>query len=533
MNKVLKGLVAVAATAAMAVAGFAGASTAMADDPTGGIKVAGGDTHTYSVYQILTGTYGANGALGNVQAGTDFKSANAAGDQGKDLTAAEAAEKLAKIENTESDQTKLAEILKFANLTTQYGSDLTESAPLTKVPAGYYLAKDKDDTVTGNDAQTLYIVKVVGNGVVTITRKADKPTLVKKVKDINDSKGTTTGWQDSADYDVNDKVPFQLTATLPTNENDFAAYKTYKLVFADNQSKGLTYDDGNAESSASSFTVKYVSKDGTKTATLDSSAYIKTVTQATATADGSFTITINDVKSLALKDSDNADVTVAAGGKFIVEYTSTLNDKAVIGSAGNPNEAKLQYSNNPNYTGEGENSPTGETPKDKVIVFTYQLNVNKTFDQGKPADDDMPKFKLLKKGSDGNYAPVGDEITLTKGGTSDQPTYTGSFFRIDDGDYKLVESHTPAGYNTAADKTFSITADHDTDSADPKLNWVKIDQAAGDKTNGTVQADVVNKKGSNLPSTGGMGTVMLYVAGIAVFVLAGATLVMALRRRNA
>ena len=51
--------------------------------------------------------------------------------------------------------------------------------------------------------------------------------------------------------------------------------------------------------------------------------------------------------------------------------------------------------------------------------------------------------------------------------------------------------------------------------------------------NGTVQADVVNKKGSNLPSTGGMGTVLLYVAGIAVFVLAGATLVMALRRRNA
>lgn len=53
MNKVLKGLVAVAATAAMAVAGFAGASTAMADDPTGGIAVEANDTHTYSVYQIL------------------------------------------------------------------------------------------------------------------------------------------------------------------------------------------------------------------------------------------------------------------------------------------------------------------------------------------------------------------------------------------------------------------------------------------------------------------------------------------------
>ena len=55
----------------------------------------------------------------------------------------------------------------------------------------------------------------------------------------------------------------------------------------------------------------------------------------------------------------------------------------------------------------------------------------------------------------------------------------------------------------------------------------------GDLTTGTVTASVVNNAGSNLPSTGGMGTVLLYVAGIAVFVLAGATLVMALRRRNA
>ncbi len=520
MNKVLKGLVAVAATAAMAVAGFAGASTAMAADPTGGIQVADGDTHTYSVYQILTGTYGANGALGNVQAGTDFKVTNAAGDQGKDLTAAEAAEKLAKIGSTESDQTKLAEILKFANLTTQYGSDLTASAPLTKVPAGYYLAKDKDDTVTGDDAQTLYIVKVVGNSAVTITRKVDKPTFQKKVKDVNDSTGDKSDWQDSADYDVNDKVPFQLTATLPTKENDFAAYKTYKLVFTDNQSVGLTYPE------ASGFIVKY------EETVVPASQYTLTLNPTTTTADSTFTLTINDVKSL--KDADGSDIAVAAGGKFTVEYESTLNNKAVIGHKGNPNEAKLQYSNNPNYTGEGANSPTGETPKDKVIVFTYQLNINKTFDQGAPAEDDMPKFKLYKKDySTNQYNQVGTEITLTKGGTEEAPTYTGSFQRIDDGDYKLVESHTPAGYNTAADTLFTVTAEHDVSSDNPALTSLKINQTDGDKTNGTVQADVVNKKGSNLPSTGGMGTVLLYVAGIAVFVLAGATLVMALRRRNA
>lgn len=522
MNKVLKGLVAVAATAAMAVAGFAGASTAMADTATGSIKVAEGDSHTYTVYQVFTGTYGSDGSLGDVKPGTDFNADNGAGDNGTNLTAAKAAEALAKIESTESDQTKLAEILKFANLTTQYGSDLTASAPLTNVPAGYYLAKDKDNTVTGNDAQTLYIVNVVGNSAVTITRKVDKPTFQKKVKDTNDSTGSTTNWQDSADYDVNDEVPFQLTATLPANEDDFAAYKTYKLVFTDNQSAGLTYP------AADGFIVKY---DDT---VVPSTQYTLTLNPTTTAADSTFTLTINDVKSL--KDVNGDAITVAAGGKFTVEYESTLNDKAVIGSTGNPNEAKLQYSNNPNYTGEGANSPTGETPKDKVIVFTYQLNVNKTFDQGTPADNDLPKFTLYKSyksGEQEEWRKVGEEITVTKTSNGTETKYTASFPRIDDGNYKLVESHTPAGYNTAADTLFTVTAEHDIEAVNPLLTSLKIDQTDGNTTNGTVQANVVNKKGSNLPSTGGMGTVLLYVAGIAVFVLAGATLVMALRRRNA
>ena len=525
MNKVLKGLVAVAATAAMAVAGFAGASTAMADTATGSIKVAEGDSHTYTVYQVFTGTYGSDGSLGDVKPGTDFNADNGAGDNGTNLTAAAAAEALAKIESTKSDQEKLTEILKFANLSTPYNqTDLTANTPLNNVPAGYYLAKDKDGSVTGNDAQTLYIVNVVGNSEVTITRKADKPTLVKKVKDKNDTDGTTTEWQDSADYDVTDKVPFQLTATLPMNKDDFAAYKTYKLVFTDNQSVGLTYPE------ASGFIVKYGET------VVPASQYTLTLNPTTTTANSTFTLTINDVKSL--RNADGSDIAVTAGGKFTVEYESTLNNKAVIGHEGNPNEAKLQYSNNPNYTGEGANSPTGETPKDKVIVFTYQLNVNKTFDQGDPAESDMPKFTLYKKYKNGEseeWNKVGEEIALTRGGTEGHFTYTGSFSRIDDGEYKLVETHTPAGYNTAADTLFTITADHDVLSDNPVLTSLKINNSedSSNRTDGTVQVDVVNKKGSNLPSTGGMGTVMLYVAGIAVFVLAGATLVMALRRRNA
>lgn len=522
MNKVLKGLVAVAATAAMAVAGFAGASTAMADDPTGGIAVEANDTHTYSVYQIFTGTYGSDGSLGNVAAGQNFKTANGAGDGGTNLSAADAAKKVAGLESSASDSMKLETINKFVDLTGDAYGTVSAAAQLSKVPAGYYLAKDKD-TVTGNDAATLYIVKVVGNEVVTIARKADKPTFEKKVQDANDSEGTTTGWQDSADYDVNDTVPFKLTATLPTDKDDFAAYKTYKLVFKDTQSAGLTYPE------ASGFIVKY------EETVVPASQYTLTLNPTTTTADSTFTLTINDVKSLT--DSEGQAIAVAEGGKFTVEYASTLNKNAVIGSAGNPNEAKLEYSNNPNYTGDGAGSPTGETPKDKVIVFTYQLNVNKTFDQGTPADNDLPKFKLYKKyfkaADSYEWRQVGEEIEVTKTGDGADAKYTASFQRIDDGDYKLVESHTPAGYNTAADKTFTITADHVVLSENPTLTSLKIDQTDGDTTNGTVQADVVNKKGSSLPSTGGMGTVLLYVAGIAVFVLAGATLVMALRRRNA
>ena len=505
MNKVLKGLVAVAATAAMAVAGFAGASTAMAAENNYDITVPTTDTHTYSVYQVFTGDL-SEGTLSNIKAGKNFNASNGAGDNGTDLTAAEAAEKIAKVSGTATDTERLETISKFVNLNGEAFGTVSKDAPLSAAP-GYYLFKDQN-AVTGNDAATLFIVKV--NGPVTVNRKADKPTFEKKVKDVNDSTGNKSDWQDSADYDVNDKVPFQLTATLPANDTDFAAYKTYKLVFHDQQSAGLTFNKD-------SVVVKYGDK------TLGADSY--TVTENPEDKD-TFDITITDAKSI--KDTEGNAITVAADGKFTVEYTSTLNENAVIGSTGNPNEASLEFSNNPNVGGEGE---TGKTPTDKVIVFTYQLDINKIFNDGTPAENDLPKFKLYKFDSATNdYTIDRGEVTITK---TEDGKYTASFKRVDDGKYKLVETKTPAGFNTAADTLFEITAEHDVESVNPQLTVLKINTTAGNTTTGTVTAEVVNQKGSNLPSTGGMGTVLLYVAGIAVFVLAGATLVMALRRRNA
>lgn len=499
MNKVLKGLVAVAATAAMAVAGFAGASTAMAAENNYDITVPSTDAHTYSVYQVFTGDL-SNGTLSNIKPGQNFNESNTKG-----KSAAEAAVEIA--QNASADNTtKLAAIAPYVDLTGTAFGEVSAQAPLS-APAGYYLLKDKD-AVTGDDAATLFIVQV--NGPVTVNRKANKPTFEKKVKDVNDSTGDKSDWQDSADYDVNDEVPFQLTATLPTNKADFAAYKTYKLVFHDQQSAGLTFNKD-------SVVVKYGNQ------TLGTDSY---TLETPATDNDTFDITITDAKTV--KDADGSAITVATGGKFTVEYTSTLNENAVIGAAGNPNEASLEFSNNPNVGGEGN---TGKTPTDKVIVFTYQLDINKTFNGGTPDDNDLPEFTLYKFDSATNdYTTNVGKVGITK--TADGK-YTASFKRVDDGKYKLVETKTPAGFNTAADTIFEITADHDATSIDPKLTSLKIDSTPGDTATGTVIAGVVNQKGSNLPSTGGMGTVMLYVAGIAVFVLAGATLVMALRRRNA
>lgn len=499
MNKVLKGLVAVAATAAMAVAGFAGASTAMAAENNYDITVPSTDAHTYSVYQVFTGDL-SNGTLSNIKPGQNFNESNTKG-----KSAAEAAVEIA--QNASADNTtNLAAIAPYVDLTDTAFGEVSAQAPLS-APAGYYLLKDKN-AVTGNDAATLFIVQV--NGPVTVNRKADKPTFEKKVQDVNDSTDNKSGWQDSADYDVNDDVPFQLTATLPSDANDFAAYKTYKLVFHDSQSAGLTFKPETV-------VVKY---EGT---TLNTESY--TLDQ-NPTDGHTFDITISNAKSV--KDTDGAPITVANSGKFTVEYKSTLNENAVIGSTGNPNEASLEFSNNPNVGGEGE---TGKTPTDKVIVFTYQLDINKTFNGGTPAENDLPNFKLYKFDSTTNdYTIDRGEVTITK---TEDGKYTASFKRVDDGKYKLVETKTPAGFNTAADTLFEITADHDVESDNPQLTVLKINTTAGNTTTGTVTANVVNQKGSNLPSTGGMGTVLLYVAGIAVFVLAGATLVMALRRRNA
>ena len=354
-------------------------------------------------------------------------------------------------------------------------------------------------------------------GNVTATPKSDVPEVQKKVKDINDSTDTTkTDWQDSADYDIGDSIPFQLKATLADN---VSSYTTYKVVFHDTLSKGLTYNNdakvyiGDTETNG--FTVT-----------------------ATVNADGgttTLTVSCDDVKALG---AGNSSV-------ITVEYTVKLNENAVLGSAGNPNEVYLEYSNNPNKSEEGNNE-TGETPKDVVIVFTYQTIVNKVtknpaYDASKDTektgtDSDGNKefiplkgagFTLYKKNASGDYVAIGSEL---KGEEMTTFTWSG----LDDGDYKLVETTTPAGYNTIADIEFTITAGH-VDGDSPCLNTLSGDVTSGTATftavvnDGSLSTNVVNNSGTQLPSTGGMGTTIFYVLG-GVLVLAAVVLLVTKKR---
>lgn len=449
--------------------------------------------HTYEAYQILSGDLSADKAtLSNIKWGEGIK---AEGQTALGGDAAGYAKKLADMGNNSKELKEQAQII-GANLASASGS-VTVTDPdaknvISNLKPGYYLIKDKDDSLQGQESYTEFILHVTDD--VDANVKADVPSVEKKVKDTNDTTGETTGWQDSADYDIGDDVPFQLTATLA---NNIESYKTYSLKFNDTLSKGLDYNNDAV--------IKLGDKDVTSYFTPSYDATAKTLT-----------FTCDNILAFGAKNSD----------KIVVEYTAKLNENAVIGAAGNPNTVYLDFSNNPNNGGEGDR---GKTPEDKVIVFTYKLTVNKVDKENKPLTG--AEFSLFKK-VNGKEELVEVKKILS---TNAEGTVFG-FTGLDDGTYVLRETKTPDGYNSIEDQTFTISAKHDENSDDPKLTALTGDVASGSIINlgvmlekGELSTDVVNNKGSVLPSTGGAGRVAIYVIG-AILVLGGGIVLVTKKR---
>ncbi len=492
---------------------FAMGTTAFADDTDTApaketITVKDGDDHTYEVYQIFTGkleTVDGKNILTEVKYGQNGK--------GTGEVAEEVLKELQAVADETDDNAKLAVIKKYANLETEKLGTVSAKNTLSVDP-GYYLFKDVDANITGADTFSLYVVKIVEP--TEIVRKADVPEMIKKLKEKNDTTGEETDWQDASDYDIGDHVPYQIKTTIVKN---YADYEHYYLAFNDKMEKGLTFDN-NVE----------VYVNGNK---------IEGFTTDTGVEGYTFVTSCLDITTLTYGNNQK----IKAGDEITVEYTARLNEEAELGATGNRNTANMEFSNNPNNTGDGTKKPDqpGKTPDDTVITFTYKTVINK-IEKVKGEDGQETSkplagatFKLEKKLADGSY----EEKALVANDAGTIFTFTG----LDAGEYKITEVNPPKGYNKIKDITFTVKSKWGPENdKNPNLELTGLSVETVDNTEftvemkegtaaptGVISTDVENKKGSSLPETGGIGTTLFYTFGALMVV--GASVLLITKRR--
>ena len=569
------------------------------------VKTATGDTetHTFDVYQIFAG-------VSNLSTESDPKDptigtitwGSSVTDSADFITELKAAfPSNAKISALATDATAgvVAGAIGTLNATKDsddakalaafMGSYFTEDSTITgsgngdvtiSVPGdGYYFIKDHSNPdVADNDkvgASTRFILEVVGD--TTITVKASVPSVSKFVDDENDSTDAedTIDWVKTADYDINDVIPYHIKGTLPSN---YADYARYNYIFHDTMGAGLTYDTTlgaakvvlyeNEAAYQADVTAKkgYANNTGTPITDYFTANF----------ANQELTVSVNDFATTGADKLGLKNIAAITKDSVIVVYyyAKITGDAVVYGNPGNPNDVYLEFSNNPNANGEGE---TGETPKDTNVVFTYKVEVDKV-------DENLAALKgaafaLFKKIAAPTEAQTtaaltdltANGVTLTEGTTvyktgsdyylliKNWATNTaGNIFAysgIDDGDYLVSETVVPDGYNKVADVTFSVSASAKTDTNSStgyvldaftvtsetfKGSDVGAAVTVTEGSNSYIVAEdaakaaraagvIKNQSGATLPETGGIGTTIFYILG-AILVL-GAGIVLVTRRR--
>lgn len=394
------------------------------------------------------------------------------------------------------------------------------------VDAGYYVVVDRDPAKV--TAATSPILKVVGP--VTVDVKTSVPSHDKQVEE-----NSTGELGETADYNIGDDVPFVLHGTLPSNYADF---DSYKYGFKDTLSKGFTLNEDSIK----------VFVDGTELSEGFSVDGPNDATDETGHYKGgkTFSVDFDDLK----KAAPNA----TADSKIDVKYTAKLNDKAAIDDKGNGNKSLVYFQKS---ALEGEGDHVGKTPEDHTWVFTYTVENTKvdqwTGDKLSGAEFVLTRgFTYKKDGSvdsskngefailDSNEKVVGwtpnqDDATTVK--TKADATF--SFKGLDAGNYALRETKAPTGYQLPAnDMRFGISAKHQENAETgegelTELSLATVDGkgALGDLPTATMKQNVTNSSGSDLPSTGGMGTVLFTAGGLAVMLLAGFGIVARNRKR--
>ena len=502
MKKLVSIILALAMIGALSTTAFA------AEETTYTLTITGATGHTYDVYQIFTGDIAHEGGktvLSNVKYGLNHYPINGA--VGDPVPADELEQLIG--------ATKPADILDSAVKDTPFANDVTPegdntSIEIKDIPAGYYMIVDVSPNLPSGETKSPIILQVLET--TTLASKHASIVSEKKVDDKNDSNTSEdeANWVDSADYDIGDEVPFQLSVTLPAT---LFGYETYKITFHDEQAEAFgaptikrvyfQFADNIERDLATNEYVLHENCPGGDACEFENC---------------SFAVEIVDVKA------SYGNTHFTEGDKLIVEYTSVLStdlDKVNVGRAGNENGMYVCH-------------PDGHTPLDYVTVLTYGLTVDKVDGANQEALSGAG-FTLYKFSAEANdWVKVADEITGVT-------TFTWS--GIDGGDYKLVETTTPAGYNTIADIYFTIDSSH-------KTTWTKGGNSAfndviakdangvivfadavteGGAEDGILAGTVENFKGAVLPETGAQGTFFL-IAGSALLVMI-ATVFMITRKK--
>jgi len=365
---------------------------------------------------------------------------------------------------------------------------------------GYYMVYPKGASVqTGDYTSIVSITNTAPNG--KINQKAEYPKMTKVADDIS--------------TEVGQKVTYTLGSNIP----DTTGYTKYEFTFKDKTSAGLTYDGNNT------VTVKIGGT--TLTAGTD-------YTFAASPSDGNdFELTIN-----LLKDDKTAKYTYNAA--IEITYTATVNDDAV--SKIDNNHATLTYNNDPKDGTKTDTTPPVEvkTYSSKVVIekvdgantatklanAKFVLRVKTVGSAtGESHEDDIAARKYYKytagegenpgsvswvtvSSEDAAALAADTSITVVTTNISGEAKFDG----LEDGTYELIEVEAPAGYNLVTTPTEVTIAGSNSD--DTKL---------------TVKSTVENNAGSLLPSTGGIGTTIFYIAGL-VLVLGAAAIVIARRK---
>ena len=395
---------------------------------------------------------------------------------------------------------------------------------------GYYLfVSDGLTDPAKPNTGTSPIFAIVGGDPVVVTEKTSIPTVEKKI--LDDTAGTDAtneeNWKNSGDAWIGQEIDYRLTGHVADN---IASYNTYYYEFQDTLSKGLKVVK-NSDGSPNGLHVYIVDNGSKKEVTLDADkGYTATVTPGETEL---LNVSFKNLKTV--QTAKGEPIEVGAASKVVVTYKAQLTSDVEYKAVGTTNEVKLVYSNNP------MTDDKGTSESDKVTDYVFGLDVTKTdADSNNTNAKLVARFKVKMTKVKNTDIPGGGKWLTQEGGLTSEASEAGVFATENDnkvfipglveGEYQIIESEAPAGYNTIDPFTITVAPEYDSTGTLKKLDVTSSSDMATAKTEKNltttkIPVTIRNKKGSSLPLTGLNGVTFTWIAGGAVLCIGVAHLI--------